>query len=419
MNINTKIKKENASDINFKILAATIFVGFLIFGFSENIKGPAIPKLQAEFSLSEFHIGLLLGLNSLGYLLACSYTGWLVKKIGIKITTILCFLTMAFAGVLIYFAPNYILFSGSYFVMYLGNGMLEIALGIMAATIFTKNTGTMMNLSHFFYGLSSMIAPLLSTSLIGLSFSSTTLGWRGMYLIVLSFSLIPILPAIFGTFPKQDNNNHERVPLKDFIRNPIAWLIVFILSFGVIAEMSIGGWLVNFLEKAYYFNSTTAAGVLSSFFFCFMLARLLLGPLIDRIGFVKSILISSCFSGILIIAAVLIGKSAVLLLAIAGFGIAPIYPTVMALMSKVFKNNIDTALTFTLTIMGITIVIGNFLVGSITNVFKAVFTSYLGAEIGIQLGYSAGYIFIGLCCLICFGGTLLLLKMLKKDNRLF
>lgn len=414
-----KFNSEPSSVINFRILTATIFIGFLIFGFSENIKGPAIPKIQADFFLSELHIGLLLALNSLGYLLACSYTGWLVKKLGIKTTTIICFITMAFAGILIYYSPNYFLFSSSYFVMYLGNGMLEISLGIMAATIFTKNTGTMMNLSHFFYGLSSMIAPLLSTSLMSLTFSNSPLGWRGMYFVVLSFSLIPILPAVFGAFPKEDKNNHERVPIKDFIRNPIAWLILFVLSFGVIAEMAIGGWLVNFLEKSYHFSSTSAASVLAGFFFCFMLARLLLGPIIDRIGFVKSILIASCFSGISIIISVLIGKPAVLLLAIAGFGIAPIYPTVMALISKVFKNNVDTALTFTLTLMGITIVIGNLLVGAITDTFKSIYTSYLGIEAGMRIGYSAGYMFIGFCCLLCFAGTVVLYKKLHKSNSLY
>jgi hypothetical protein len=34
--------------------------------------------------------------------------------------------------------------------MYLGNGMIEITLGVMAAVMFTKNTGTMLNLAHFF-----------------------------------------------------------------------------------------------------------------------------------------------------------------------------------------------------------------------------------------------------------------------------
>lgn len=406
-------------DMNFRILAAAIFTGFLVFGFSENIKGPAIPRIQADFSLTEFHIGLLLSLNSLGYLLACAYTGWLIKKLGIKTATILSFVMMALAGILIYFSPNYGAFAGSYFVMYLGNGMLEIALGVMAATIFTRNTGTMMNLSHFFYGLSSMIAPLLSTGLMAATFRQHSIGWRGMYLIVLSFSLLPILPVLAGKYPKQEQEGSQGPSLWDFARNPIAWLIVFILSFAVVAEMAVGGWLVNFLEKSYDFHPTAAAGVLTGFFFCFMSARLLFGPIIDRLGFVKSIWMASLFSGSSILLSLLIGKPAVFLLALAGFGVAPVYPTVMALISKLFKDSVPTAMTFVLTVMGTAMVGGNFLVGAVVDLFKLLYTASAGTEAAVRIAYKAGYAFIGLCCLICFGGTLLLYRKLKKADSLY
>jgi fucose permease len=412
------VKKNADNKVNDVILIITVFIGFLIFGFSENIKGPAIPRIQWDFSLNEMQIGLLLALNSLGYLLACSYTGWLSKKIGLKATSVLCFVTMAVAGVLIYLSPSYVLFSGSYFIMYLGNGMLEISLGILAAKIFTKNTGTMMNLSHFFYGLSSMAGPVLATWLMGVSFDGNILGWRGMYLIVLSLSLIPIIFVLAGRFPKDDQDESQETSFKQYVRNPIAWLIVLILSFGVTCEMAVGGWLVNFLEKSYNFSTSSAAGVLTWFFVCFTLARLLLGPVIDRMGYVKSLLMLSCFAGISIIAGVIIGRPAVFLLALAGFGVAPIYPTVMALLSKVFPRNINTAMSFTLTIMGIAIVIGNFLVGAITDIFINIFTSTLNAEAGIRLGYSAGYIFIGVCSLVCFVGSAVLYKKLKGQGKL-
>ncbi|MDF2593062.1 MAG: hypothetical protein K0S75_2528, partial [Clostridia bacterium] len=45
-----RIKNSTIDIINYRVLTATIFIGFLIFGFSENIKGPAIPKLQTEFT---------------------------------------------------------------------------------------------------------------------------------------------------------------------------------------------------------------------------------------------------------------------------------------------------------------------------------------------------------------------------------
>ncbi len=54
-------------DYNYYILLVVIFGGFLIFGLSENVRGPAIPKIQSEFMIGETQLGLLLALNSLGF----------------------------------------------------------------------------------------------------------------------------------------------------------------------------------------------------------------------------------------------------------------------------------------------------------------------------------------------------------------
>ncbi|MDZ5253892.1 MFS transporter [Clostridium sp. LIBA-8841] len=408
-------------DLNGIILIATVFIGFLVFGLSENIKGPAIPRIQDNFSLNEAQLGMLLALNSIGYLIACTYTPFLSKKIGLKNTTILCFLIMAFSGILIGMAPNYIFFSGSYFIMYLGNGMLEIALGVIAAIAFTKNTGTMMNLSHFFYGLSSMIAPLIATKLMSSNLGGQALGWRGMYLIVLLLSLIPIIPTLMGKFPKSKNEESVGIKesFKEMIKDKKILLITFILSFGVTCEMTVGGWLVNYLEKAQGFSGEDASKVLMGFFFFFMLARLVLGPIIDKLGFVKSLLIVSTFAGISIIIGILLGKGATLLLMLSGIGIAPIYPTVMAIIAKEFREKIEIAMSFVLTFMGIAIVIGNLLVGVVVDLCKMIFSNIYGIELGIKLAYSGGFIFIGGCSLICALGSLRLLKVLRSEEEEF
>lgn len=97
---------------------ATIFIGFVIFGFSENIKGPAMPRIQFDFMLNESQLGTLLSLNALGYLIACSFTAYLTKIWGIKWVTVAAFASMAVSGILIYFSHFYTLFSASYFLMY-------------------------------------------------------------------------------------------------------------------------------------------------------------------------------------------------------------------------------------------------------------------------------------------------------------
>jgi MFS family permease len=394
-----------------------IFLGYLVFGLSENIKGPAIPRMQIDYGIDELQVGFLLAINSIGFLIACSFTGVFSSKVGIKLTSLLAFGTMALSGVFIYFSSNFAIFSVSYFIMYLGNGMLEIALAILAARIFTKNTGFMMNLSHFFYGLSSTAAPLMAAGLMGVTFfGGRELGWQGMYLFMLSLCIIPMIPAFFSTLPLDKTTAHERLPIKMFLKDRVAWFIIIILSFGVIVELSIAGWLVNFLERSFEWSSAAASGMLSIFFLCFMIGRLLLGFITDKIGFIISIIVFSGLAGITTILATLFGPSGVWLYAVAGFGIAPVYPTVMALLAKRYPNGIDAAITVTVTVMGIVVVISNLFLGALIEFFKRWFTSLLGAEMGLMRGFQAGFIFIGICGVLCSVFSIILYRYLKKHN---
>ncbi|MFC4775736.1 MFS transporter [Paenibacillus sp. GCM10023252] len=391
---------------------ATIFIGFIIFGFSENIKGPAIPRIQFDFQLNESQLGTLLALNALGYLLACSFTAWLTRIWGIKIVSIAAFGTMVVSGVLIYVSRSYPVFSSSYFLMYIGNGMLEIALAILGARIFVKNTGMMMNLTHGFYGLSSTVAPLISTGLMSVTLYGHTLDWRGMYLIMLSLAVVPILFALRSSFPGDSLAHEDRIPLTRLMRDPALWYLVLILTFGVVSELAVGGWLVNFLEKAYEWDTVTASGMLSAFFLCFALARLILGPLTDRMGFTLSLLIFSAFSAMCTFAAIALGEDYAYLFAGAGIGIAMIYPTVMALLAKKYPNGADTAITFTVTLMGVGSVIGNYLIGGVIEVTKNLYGE--GTQLGLTRGLQAGYGFIGLCAALSAIFSWILLRYLRK-----
>lgn len=395
---------------------ATIFLGFIIFGFSENIKGPAIPRIQIDFALNESQIGTLLSLNALGYLIACSFTNALTRWWGIKAVSSLSFGAMILSGFFIYVSRSYPAFSASYFFMYIGNGMLEIALAILGARIFVKNTGTMMNLAHGFYGLSSTVAPMIATGFMSASFFGHALDWRGMYLFMLSLSVLPMIFALLGTFPGDGISHEERVPLKTLMKDRVLWFTVLILSFGVVSELAVGGWLVNFLEKAYGWEPVKASGMLSVFFLCFALARLFLGPVTDKIGFVLSLVVFPAFSAVCTFAAIAGGESFAFLFAAAGIGVAMIYPTVMAFIAKRFPGGSDTAITFTVTLMGIGSVIGNYLIGGVIEGTKAIF----GAEThaGLVRGLQAGYGFIGLCAAVCAICSFVLYRRLKRRNEL-
>lgn len=411
--MNRRLDRINAV---YAMQLATIFIGFIIFGFSENIKGPAIPRIQFDFSLNEGQLGTLLSLNALGYLIACTFTAFLTRVWGIKIVTVTAFAVMIASGIFIYFSHSYPLFSSSYFLMYIGNGMLEIALAILGARIFVKNTGTMMNLTHGFYGLSSTVAPLIATGMMSVTVFGHTLDWRGMYLVMLSLSILPILSALLSSFPGDETALHERIPMRTLVRDPALWFMVAILTFGVISELAVGGWLVNFLEKAYGWDTVTASGMLSAFFLCFALARLLLGPLTDRFGFVLSLAIFSAFSALCTFGAIIGGESYAYLFAAAGIGIAMVYPTVMAFVAKRYTKGTDAVITFTVTIMGIGSVIGNYLIGGVIEAVKRLYG--IDAEGSLVRGLQAGYGFIGLCAAVCSVFSFALYRYLKKRGQL-
>lgn len=399
----------------FLMQLITVFAGFIIFGFSENIKGPAIPRIQFDFMLNETQLGTLLALNALGYLIACSFTAYLVKLWGIKIVSILSFSFMILSGLLIYISHNFSIFTGSYFLMYIGNGMLEIALAILCARIFVKNTGFMMNLTHGFYGLSSTVAPLLATGIMNMTINDTTIDWQGMYLLVLMLSLIPILFTLFSSFPSDEIKHEDKLPLKALLKDPILWLMVCILTFGVVSELAVGGWLVNFLEKAYSWDTVKASTMLSMFFLCFALARIFLGMLTDKFGFVLSLILFAGSSAICTFIAIIVGEKAAFLFAASGIGIAMIYPTVMAFIAKRYVNGSETAITLTVTLMGIGSVIGNYVIGGLIDIVKAWYGSE--TQFGLIRGLQAGYLFIGLCAALSAFSAIILYVHMKKTNR--
>ena len=90
----------------------------------------------------------------------------------------------------------------------------------------------------------------------------------------------------------------------------------------------------------------------------------------------------------------------------------------MALLAKRYPNGTDTAITFTVTIMGIMSVIGNFLIGAIIDICKRIFTSIHDAQIGLLMGLQAGYLFIGLCAVACSVVSIALLRHLKSRGQL-
>ena len=398
------------------VLTVCIFAAMAVLGLSDNLRGAALPRIQFDFDVSEFHIGLILATNSLGYLIACAYTARLSGKIGIRVCLAISLLLMVIAGVMISQAHFFLFLLLSFFVLNLGCGMMDVSANVIISSVYSRNIGTMMNLTHFFYGAGAIFSPMIAVWLMFSTIGGQELGWRYMYLIVLSIALIPAMLALFTRMTADVGEKKKRgflAMLKD--RN--LCLVIVIITLGCIAEAGIAAWLIAYLERAHYFESDRAALALTAFFVVYTATRLLAGPLIDKIGVVNSLILMTGIATVMLVSGVLLGISGVPLLITAGIGIAPIYPTVMAALSKLYPERIDIAISVVVTVMGIVLVPANLVIGAIITVSRSAFTA-AGIEAATLYAYSAGIMFMAICGLGAALAAIFLRKGLMRSNQL-
>lgn len=110
------------------------------------------------------------------------------------------------------------------------------------------------------------------------------------------------------------------------------------------------------------------------------------------------------------------GERLAIFFAISGAGIAMIYPTVMAFIARRYPNGSDTAITFTVTLMGVGSVIGNYVIGWVIEGVKNMYGAT--TQLGLLRGLQAGYGFIGLCAVICAVSGVVLYVYLKRKQEL-
>ncbi|MCL2365421.1 MAG: MFS transporter [Oscillospiraceae bacterium] len=401
---------------NYILFTIAIFASFAIFGIGETIRGTAMPRIQAEFSLTELHLGLLLAVSSTGYLFACTITPKLAGKIGIRYSHVLGLILIALSGVTIFFAPDFTMVLAGFFLLNVGFGLSDIATSVLAAKIFTKNTGTMMNLAHFSFGAGAIFSPIISTSIMTARFADQVPSWRYVYLIVLAFALIPAIPVLLGRL-KDSGNSNKKSGYKAMLKKPTIWLVAMVLFFGLAAESGLASWFVTYLENAHSFTSERAALFLTLYFITFTIARLVLGPFIDRLGFINSLVIVTAFAGTMIILGVIFGNDGPVLIILSGIGIAPIFPTVMAVIAKLFADTIELAMTTILTMIGALIVPTNFLIGGIINQARVLFTASHG-EVGVSMAFSTGFLLFGAFAFIACLFVLILRRRQKRSGAL-
>jgi fucose permease len=331
------------------LLVGIAYLSFIGLGLPGAMLGVAWPSMRETFALPLDGVGILLVTEMIGYLLATSYSGPIISKIGVG-KLLLASAVLRMVGLLGYgLAPAWWVVVLLGLATGLGGGALDAALNTYFAT---NHSAKLMNWLHANFGIGATLGPIVMRV-------SLTVGrsWRWGYVAV---GLLHVVFAVcfwltrdrwtLAESPAAEASVRATgVRAIDTLKRPLVWagVVLFFLFTGV--ENTTGQWSYILLTEARSVAPDVAGFWVSAYWGSLTVGRILFGFVTDRLGIERSLrLVMFGVMG----AAILIWWNAVDLfgflgLALMGFAVAPLFPlSISATPKRVGTEHAANAIGF-------------------------------------------------------------------------
>lgn len=311
-----------------------IFLMMILTAICDSVRGIFIPVLKNDFSINNTSIGIMLTSASLGYIIFTYIGGILCEKIGQKKVYILSYIFMIIPLFILAVSPNFIVFLLAIFLLNIGQSLLSIATNTLVPVLFLSFQAVLMNLTHFCYGAGSAFAQRAAGVML---YRGVT--WRKIYIIIALYALVLFILFIFVKIPEPHRvKETSNIDKKSIFKNKLLYFYIFALGFYVFAETGTGNWFINYMERSYHYNKNESSIYIAMFFTVFAIGRLVGGFIIEKVGYINSVLISSILAFVLYVFGLVLGEKGVIIVSISGFFFAIVFPTIVLTISKIFKE---------------------------------------------------------------------------------
>lgn len=344
------------------LLVGTAYLSFIGLGLSGAMLGVAWPSMRETFSLPLDRLGILLVAGMIGGLLASSFNGPLISRIGVG-RLLLISAILKVVGLLGYsVAPAWWMIVPLGLANGLGNGVVDAGLN----TYFAANHSTkLMNWLHACFGIGATLGPIVMRV-------SLTVGgsWRWGYaaagLLNAVFAVCFWLTRDWWTLAGSDDaapraeaappGKTQGVRAVDTLKLPLVWVgvVLFFLFTGV--ENTTGQWSYSLLTEVRSVVPDVAAFWASAYWGSLTVGRILIGFVTDRLGIERSLRLAMLGT---VIAGALIWWNAVNLfgflgLALMGLAVSPLFPlSVSATPKRVGARHAANAIGFQVALGGL------------------------------------------------------------------
>ncbi len=331
------------------------YVQFIVLGLPGGYLGAAWPSMHTEFGLPLDEIGKYLLVSTIGYTLASFFSAQVANRTGFGRFLLISALVfgVGFLGLALSPTWGWVLFFG--LLSGLGSGAIDASLNRFMAA---RSSAMLVNWLHASFGIGATLGPICLAFLLSVGQS-----WRVGYQIMAVIQAV-VVGFILISLTRWENSHNseagaemmkpaEPVSLAATLAVPAVWLALALFFVYTGSEMTAGNWAYSLFTIGRHISEIVAGWWTGLFWASFTVGRLVLGVVIDRIGFVRSM--RAAFAGIFIGAALLWWSPqewvGFLGLALLGFAMAPIFPTLIAvtptlLGSRLAPNAIGMQVAF-------------------------------------------------------------------------
>lgn len=307
------------------------FAAFVVLmvglGSSDSLRGIFSTIFQQHFSLSTTQLGLIVTVSYIGNLVFLLVGGNLSARFAKKrVLQVLMLIWMA-ALALFALTDSYPVLLVAMALAMGSSTLLNTTMNLITPLLFTAAPGFFVNFLFFTQGIGTSGSQFFLGSMAdGFPFwQYTNLGLLVLGAAafgMLLFCQVPEEPAVApGALPQAEGRLTDRLGV----------VVPFVLVFGFyfITEHGVMNWLVAYGTTGLEMTQAAASRYLSVFYGGVMLGRLVLSPLVDKLGVIRSMQLFGVISGVLYVAGSLGGAALMPLWAASGFFLSILYPTLV------------------------------------------------------------------------------------------
>lgn len=332
--------KDNHAKKNFAVLIAFMLI-MIGLGISDSSRGVFSGIFEHDLMLTKPQVSMIVTVSYVGNLVFVSLGGKAADRFNRKKVMLAVLIMWTLAQVLFAATDNYVcLLIGMFFSMG-ASTLLNTLMNLLSPLFFGSMAGMFVNILFFVQGIGTSGNQKLTGSL-----ATGYSHFRVLCMVLIGIGCIGILILGMKKFPKEDRVHKaiDEKPSKAVLSYKTVVMMGLVFGFYFIAEHGIMNWWTMYSQQGLGMSNAEASTGVALFFGTMTVGRLVLAPLVQKLGTRRSIVVFGGVGSIAYIVGVLSGVRGTWILGCSGIFISIIYPTIVLFLQELFpKESVATA----------------------------------------------------------------------------